>query len=173
VRVTGYDIFRASVAGGDTFAAVGTSASNTFTDTGLSAGATYRYQIRARDAAGNLSPFSATVTVTTPTTGAGCSATLALQTGWGNGYVMQPNTVTNSGTSTINGWTVTLALPAGHAIVGSWNATVTVNGQTVTARGIAGQNATLGAGASTNWGFQASRANGDTATPSSATCTSP
>jgi len=86
---------------------------------------------------------------------------------------MQPNTVTNVGTTTLNGWTVTFTLPAGHTVTGSWNATVTVSGQTVTARGIPGQNATLGAGTSTTWGFQASRPDGDTAVPSSAACTSP
>jgi hypothetical protein len=86
---------------------------------------------------------------------------------------MQPNTVTNTGTATVNGWTVTFALPAGHTITGSWNAVVTVAGQTVTARGIAGQNATLPAGTGTTWGFQASRPGGSTAVPSAATCTSP
>lgn len=169
--VTGYDIYRAPGATGGTFAPVGTSTTNTFTDTGLAAGATYRYQVRARDAAGNVSAFSAAVAVTTPA--GGCSATLVLQTGWYNGYVMQPNAVTNTGTSVLNGWTVTFTLPAGHTITGSWNAVVTVAGQTVTARGIAGQNAVLGAGATTTWGLQAGRPDGTTAVPSGAACTSP
>jgi chitodextrinase len=168
--LAGYDIYRAPGATGGTFAPVSTSSTNTFTDTGLAAGATYRYQVRARDAAGNVSAFSAAVTVTTPASG--CSAVLRLQTSWYNGYVMQPNTVTNTGTSP-NGWTVTFALPAGHTITGSWNAVVTVTGQTVTVRGIAGQNAVLGAGATTTWGLQASRPNGNTAVPTGATCTSP
>jgi cellulase/cellobiase CelA1 len=83
-----------------------------------------------------------------------------MQTGWYNGYVMQPNAVTNNGTSVLNGWTVTFTLPAGTPITGSWNAVVTVAGQTVTARGIAGQNAILGAGATTTWGLQARRHHG-------------
>jgi chitodextrinase len=171
--VTRYEIYRAPNATGGTFASVGSSTTNSFMDTGLAAGATYRYQVRARDAAGNASAFSAAVTVTTTAGAGGCSATLTLQTGWSNGYVMQPNTVTNTGTASLNGWTVTFTLPAGHTITGSWNATVTVTGQTVTARGIAGQNAALGAGAGTTWGFQASRPNGSTAVPSGATCASP
>lgn len=170
VGVTGYDIYRAAGATGDTFAPVGTSTSNAFTDTGLTAGTTYRYQVRARDAAGNVSAFSAMVVVTTPA--GGCSATLNVQTIWYHGYVMQPNTVTNSGSSDLNGWAVTFALPAGHTITGSWNAVVTVTGQTVTARGIAGQNAVLGAGATTTWGLRAKRPAGDTALPSGAVCTS-
>jgi chitodextrinase len=170
VHVTGYDIYRAPGASG-TFTSVGTAPTNTFTDTGLAAGATYSYQVRARDAAGNASAFSPTVTVTTPA--GGCSATLARQAGWYNGYTMQPNTVINTGTSTLNGWTVTFTLPAGHTITASWNAVVTVTGQTVTARGIAGQNAIVGPGATTTWGFQARRPDGSTAVPTGAACTSP
>jgi chitodextrinase len=171
--VTGYDIWRAPGSTGGSFAQVGTSTSAAFTDTGLNPASTYRYQVRARDAAGNLSAFSAPASVTTTGGGSGCAATLTVQTAWGTGYVMQPNTVTNTGTAALNGWTVTFTLPAGHTIAGSWNAVVTVNGQTVTVRGIAGQNTALGVGASTTWGLQAGRANGDTALPAGATCASP
>jgi chitodextrinase len=171
VHVAGYDVYRAPGVGDGAFAPVGTSATNGFTDITLAAGATYRYQVRARDAAGNVSPFSAAVTVTTPA--GGCSAGLKLQTGWQNGYVMQPNPVTNTGSSALAGWTVTFALPAGHTITGSWNAVLTVTGRTVTARGIGGQNAVLASGATTTWGFQATRPGGDPAVPSGAVCTTP
>src|SRR5205814_339946 len=36
-------------------------------DTGLSAGTTYSYQVKARDAAGNWSPYSGIASATTPT----------------------------------------------------------------------------------------------------------
>lgn len=171
VGVTGYEIYRAL--GSGPMGLVGTSASTTFTDTGLSPATTYRYSLRARDAAGNTSQFSPALSVRTGS-GGGCSATLTLQSAWATGYVMQPNAVTNSGTTTLNGWTVTFTLPAGHTITNAWNATVTVSGQVVTARGIPGQNATLAPGATTTWGFQATRADGDTTAPSSGvTCTSP
>ncbi|BCJ74842.1 hypothetical protein CS0771_43860 [Catellatospora sp. IY07-71] len=172
IGIAGYEIHRASGATGGTFTQVGASTAGTFTDTGLAPGSTYRYQVRARDAAGNVSSFSPAVTVTTMS-GGGCTAALTLQTGWGGGYVMQPNTVTNTGSAAISGWTVTFTLPAGHVLTGSWNATVSVSGQTVTARGIAGQNATIAAGSSTTWGFQASRPNGDTAVPTAAACGTP
>ncbi|RVX46381.1 glucose/arabinose dehydrogenase [Nonomuraea polychroma] len=174
VGVTGYDILRATGATGGTFAQTGTSATTSFTDTGLAANTTYRYQVRARDAAGNLSPVSNTVTVTTTggTTTGGCTATPATQSQWGTGYVIQPVTVTNTGTSTINGWTVTFTLPAGHTITGSWNATLSVSGQTVTARN-AGHNGTIAASQSTTFGFQATRPNGNTQVPSGYQCTSP
>lgn len=86
--------------------------------------------------------------------------------------MIQPVTVANTGTSTINGWTVTFTLPAGHTITGSWNATLTVNGQTVTARN-AGHNSTLAASQSTTFGFQATRPNGNTQLPTGYQCASP
>ncbi|MCK2215314.1 cellulose binding domain-containing protein [Actinomadura sp. ATCC 31491] len=169
--VTGYDILRAPGASGGTFTQAGTSATTSFTDTGLTAGTTYRYQVRARDAAGNVSAVSGTVQVTTQggTTGA-CSATPTVQSQWATGYVIQPLTITNTSTATITSWTVTFTLPAGHTLTGSWNATVTTSGQTVTVRSVS-FNGTLAPGASTtSFGFQASRPNGNTALPSGYTC---
>ncbi len=174
VAVTGYDIFRATGASG-TFASVGTSPTASFANTGLTANTIYRYQVRARDAAGNASGFSAAVTVTTANGGGGggaCAATLTAQSQWSNGYVIQPVRVTNTGTSNISGWTVTFTLPPGHTITGSWNATLTISGQTVTARG-GGHNSALAPGGVGEWGFQGSRPNGNTALPGQASCTSP
>ncbi|HEX6682548.1 MAG TPA: fibronectin type III domain-containing protein [Candidatus Limnocylindrales bacterium] len=172
--VSNYQIERCTGATCTNFAQVATSTTTSATDGGLAANTTYRYRVRATNSAGN-SGYSNIVNATTTSTGGGggCSATLVTQNGWNNGYVMQPNNVTNTGTSTITGWTVTFTLPAGHSITGFWNATVTVSGQTVTARGIPGQNATLGAGASTTWGFQATRPSGNTQLPQGPTCSAP
>jgi len=46
-------------------AQIAAPATTNFTDTGLTAGQTYTYSVAARDAAGNVSPFSAGTTVTT------------------------------------------------------------------------------------------------------------
>ncbi|MGW6503955.1 glucuronyl esterase domain-containing protein [Nonomuraea angiospora] len=170
--VAGYDILRAPGASGGTFTQAGTSATTSFTDTGLTPNTTYRYQVRARDAAGNTSPVSNTAQVTTqPGTSTGtCTAVPTVQTQWATGYVIQPLTITNTGTSTINGWTVTFTLPVGHTLTGSWNGTATVSGQTVTIKN-AGHNGTLAPGAATtSVGFQATRPNGNTALPSGYTC---
>jgi hypothetical protein len=104
-----------------------------------------------------------------PPSGTGCSVNLVVQSQWGTGYVIQPSRVTNTRSSTINGWTVTVTLPAGHAVTGSWNATQSISGQTVTFRPVT-FNSTLAPGASGEFGFQASRPNGNTALPT-ATCT--
>ncbi|HEX4815070.1 MAG TPA: PQQ-dependent sugar dehydrogenase [Nonomuraea sp.] len=175
VGVTGYDVLRAPGASGGTFAQVGTSATTSFAATGLAPATTYRYQVRARDAAGNLSPPSNTAPVTTTQGGGsagGCTASPTTQTQWGNGYVIQPVTVTNTSTAATSGWSVTFTLPAGHAVTGSWNAVLTVTGQTVTARN-AGHNGALAASQSTTFGFQATRPNGDTQVPSGYACASP
>ncbi|WP_336208741.1 PQQ-dependent sugar dehydrogenase [Nonomuraea sp. LPB2021202275-12-8] len=172
VGVSGYDVLRAPGASGGSFAQIGTSATASYTDGGLASSTTFRYQVRARDAAGNVSPLSNTVTVTTGSGGGGtggCTVTPTTQTQWGTGYVIQPVTVANSGTSAINGWTVTLTLPVGHALTGSWNATPTTSGQTVTFRN-AGHNGALAPGQSTTFGFQATRPAGNTQAPAGYTC---
>lgn len=175
VAVTGYDILRAPGASGGTFAPVGTSATTTFTNSGLSPDTTYRYQVRARDVANNTSAVSNTVTVTTlsgGTGGGGCSASGVVQTQWQDGYVIQPATVTNTGASTITSWTVTFNLPAGHTVVNYWNTALTVSGQTVTAKNSA-NNGTIGAGGNQQFGFQVRRPTGNTQVPAGYTCTSP
>src|SRR5436853_88266 len=58
VGVTAYIVRRNGVQ-------LATPATTSYADTGLSAGATYTYTVAARDAAGNISPNSASVSVTT------------------------------------------------------------------------------------------------------------
>ncbi|MCD1260434.1 fibronectin type III domain-containing protein [Paenibacillus athensensis] len=62
VGVTGYDVYR----GGSL---VGSVTGTSYTNTGLSAGTTYSYTVKAKDAAGNVSAASASVSATTNTTG--------------------------------------------------------------------------------------------------------
>ena len=175
IGVSGYEVLRAPGATGGTFAVVGTSSGTTFTDSGLTPNSTYRYQVRARDAAGNTSRRlhhrAGHHAARHGNPGGGCSITLVTQTQWQTGYVIQPARVTNTGTSAITGWTVTVTLPAGHTLAGSWNATPTVSGQTVTFRGVS-YNSNLAPGASGEFGFQANRPNGNTALPT-ATCATP
>lgn len=168
VGVTGYNVYR----NGSQVASVSGTSANV---TGLSPSTAYQFFVRARDAAGNLSANSNTVTVTTPPGDGGdggCSVIPTTQTQWDGGYVIQPATVTNIGDSTITSWTVTFTLPSGHRIVGQWNATLSLSGQTVTARNMS-YNGTLAPGASTSFGFQVARPNGDYSLPTGWECTSP
>src|SRR5256885_2610948 len=70
VGVTGYTVRRNGVQ-------VATPVTTSFADTGLSAATTYSYTVAARDAAGNISPNSASVSVTTPPPPPSNSASLA------------------------------------------------------------------------------------------------
>src|SRR6266853_479330 len=82
VGVTAYILLRNGVQ-------VATPATTSFTDAGLSAATTYSYPVAARDAAGNISPDSTSVSVTTaiaadttpPTTPTGLTAAVAGSTG--------------------------------------------------------------------------------------------
>ena len=65
VGVTGYRVERCQGAGCTTFLQIATPTGTTFGDTGLTVGTTYRYQVRAVDAASNLSPYSAIASATT------------------------------------------------------------------------------------------------------------
>jgi chitodextrinase len=66
VGVTGYQVERCQGSGCTTFAQVGTPTGASFNDsTGLTAGTTYTYRVRAKDAAGNLGPYSSVATATT------------------------------------------------------------------------------------------------------------
>lgn len=96
----------------------------------------------------------------------GCTATVTVQSQWGQGYVAQVQVSPSGGA--IQGWTVTLTLPSGHQVSNHWNAEVATTGQVLTAQNLS-YNGNLAPGQSAEWGFQAGRS--DTALPSQATCT--
>lgn len=81
VGVTGYDVYRGST---NVTTVTGTSA----TVSGLAASTSYSFTVRARDAAGNLSPASSAVSVTTDAGGGGGTgfkqAAPYLYLGWGD-----------------------------------------------------------------------------------------
>ena len=66
VAVTGYQVERCQGTGCTTFALVTTVTGTTFNNTGLTASTTYRYRVRATDAAGNFGAYTAIATATTP-----------------------------------------------------------------------------------------------------------
>lgn len=77
VGVTGYEIYRDGVK-------VGTSATTSYTDNGLSPETDYSYTVKAFDAAGNLSALSLGALVTTP---AGNSVTIYYKQGYTTPYI--------------------------------------------------------------------------------------
>ncbi|WP_405110138.1 carbohydrate binding domain-containing protein [Paenibacillus sp. FSL K6-1217] len=77
IRVTGYEIYRNGVR-------IGTTPSTSYTDSGLSASTAYEYRVKAYDASGNLSGFSAAATATTP---AGNHVTVYYKQGYSTPYI--------------------------------------------------------------------------------------
>jgi len=66
VGVTSYRIERCQGAGCATFAEIGSATGLSFSSTSLAASTPYTFRVRAMDAAGNLGPYSTTVSATTP-----------------------------------------------------------------------------------------------------------
>ncbi|GAA2186755.1 cellulose binding domain-containing protein [Micromonospora lupini] len=108
---------------------------------------------------------------TTPPTGepGSCAATYRAVNSWPGGFQGEV-TVANNTATTISGWTVRLTLGSGQTISSLWGGTNTGTTGDVTVRNAA-YNGTLGANASTTFGFTAT-GNGDTP-PGNLTCTSP
>ncbi len=97
-----------------------------------------------------------------PPTGSGCTVTDAVNA-WNNGAVDQI-TITNNGSSAINGWKLAFTLPSGQSIVSAWNATISPGSGAVTATNLS-YNASIPAGGNTTLGFQVSHT-GNSAAPS-------
>jgi hypothetical protein len=99
---------------------------------------------------------------------ASCSASYATQSQWQGGFVANL-TVTNTGTTTLNGWTVTFTYPGDQKITNAWNTAFTQTGETITAASLS-YNATLAPGATATFGWQGTWAASDAA-PTALTCT--
>ena len=81
---------------------------------------------------------------------------------WNTGLT-ESITITNTGSSPVNGWSLVFQLPGGQAIVNGWNASYATTGGQVTATNV-GYNGALAPGASTSIGFQATHT-GNAASP--------
>ncbi|TXK34536.1 lytic polysaccharide monooxygenase [Nonomuraea sp. C10] len=107
----------------------------------------------------------------TPDPDADCQATLrATDTGWA-GHFQGEVTVRNTGTTPLNGWTVSWTYSGGQGFAGApWNATLTGQPPNVVAKNVS-YNGQLAPNASTTFGFNAT---GSVPSPvPTLTCTSP
>ncbi|MFE8006338.1 cellulase family glycosylhydrolase [Streptomyces sp. NPDC057418] len=173
VAVAGYDVVRVS---GGTETTVAASATNSATVTGLTAGTAYTFAVYARDAAGNRSARSATVSVTTDedggTPGVGCSVGYRVVGDWSAGFQGEI-VIRNTGTAAIEGWTLGFAFANGQTITNMWGGTPAQSGGTVSVTP-ASYTSSIAAGGSVTVGFTAARGGTNTAptafTLSGATC---
>ncbi|WP_328627624.1 cellulase family glycosylhydrolase [Streptomyces sp. NBC_00353] len=156
VGVTGYDIVRVS---GGSETTVAASATNTATVSGLDAETAYTFAVYARDAAGNRSARSATVSVTTDkggsTPGVGCSVGYRVVGEWPDGFQGEI-TIRNTGATTINGWTLAFAFANGQTVTNMWGGSPTQNGASVSVAP-ASYTSTIPASGSVTVGFTAAK----------------
>lgn len=173
VAVTGYDVVRVS---GATETAVAASATRSVAVTGLTADTAYTFAVYARDAAGNRSARSATVSVTTAkggsTPGAGCSVGYRVVGQWPGGFQGEI-TIRNTGTAAIDGWTLGFAFANGQTVTNMWGGTPKQTGGSVSVAP-ASYTSTIAANGSVTVGFTGSQSGTNAAptafTLSGATC---
>ncbi|GAA4069108.1 cellulase family glycosylhydrolase [Actinomadura miaoliensis] len=165
--LAGYDVYRADGT------LLGQTATTSIALTGLTPDTRYQVYVRARDGAGNQSAPSSTATFTTAAGGGTGACRVAYTTNaWGNGLVAGIK-ITNTGTSPINGWSLTFTLPSGQTITSGWGATYSPTSGRVTATNVS-YNAAIPAQGSIDIGFQATHtgnpAKPDTFTLNRSTC---
>jgi hypothetical protein len=102
-----------------------------------------------------------------------CAVAYTRTSEWSGGVVAQV-TITNTGTASISGWTLTFTFPGDQKITNAWNTTATQTGAAVSAKNL-NYNGVIAPGASTSFGFQAtwhtSDANPTAFALNGATCT--
>lgn len=148
--VTGYDVLRVD---GSSTVKVGETTGTSYTVTGLTPDTAYTFAVRARDAAGNVSPASASLTVRTAATSAGtCKVGYTISSSWPGGFTANV-TVTNTGKTAVDKWKLAFDFAdAGQRVTQGWSATWAQSGKSVTADSLS-WNGHLNPGTSTGIGF--------------------
>ncbi|MFI9762761.1 cellulase family glycosylhydrolase [Streptomyces sp. NPDC051963] len=159
VGVTAYDVVRVA---GTADVPVAASTTNTVTLTGLTAGTTYTFAVHARDAAGNRSARSATVTVTTDAGGGvGCTVGYRAVNEWPGGFQGEI-VIRNTGATALSGWSLAFSFPDGQTITNMWGGTPAQTGGAVTVTP-ASYTSTIPAAGSVTVGFTGSKGATNTA----------
>jgi hypothetical protein len=102
----------------------------------------------------------------TPAPGSSCKVSYVVQNQWQGGFTGNI-TITNTGSSTINGWTLQFNFPSGQQVTDSWNGQFSQQGSQVTVKNV-DYNGQLAPGATATPGFNASW-NGSNPNPTSFT----
>ncbi|MEU8177612.1 cellulose binding domain-containing protein [Microbispora hainanensis] len=177
--VAAYDVYMKQ---GADFVKIGSTTRTLYIAEGLVAGTSYTFYVVARDAAGNTSEPSNTLTAVaqsglptfspspspspSPSAGGGCKVTYA-PNDWGTGFTTNI-TISNTGTTAINGWTLAFTFAGNQKISPpGWSAVWTQIGNSVTGANF-DWNKTINPGKSVEIGFQGTYT-GSNATPTAFT----
>ncbi|HLU95482.1 MAG TPA: lytic polysaccharide monooxygenase [Thermobifida alba] len=154
VGVTEYTVHDAA-----TDAVLATTRNTSATLTGLTPDTSYSVYVVARDAAGNTSSPSPTLTFNSGSAPAtSCEVELDVPTSWYGGFTAQVR-IYNGGHESIDGWELTWDFTNGETLAQAWNATAQQSGTTVTATNVS-WNSTIPHHGSVEFGFNADAPNG-------------
>jgi cellulase/cellobiase CelA1 len=176
--ISGLQVQAADSAAGQTltYSASGLPAGLSISSSGLISGTptsagTSNVTVTAKDSTGASGSASFTWTISGGTGGGTCRVSY-VKNEWGGGFTANL-TVTNTGTSAVNGWTLTWSFPGDQKVTNAWNATVTQSGSAVTATNMS-YNAAIAPGGNVQFGFQGTWTTNDTSptafTLNGATC---
>ena len=108
--------------------------------------------VTATDSTGAFGTTSFSWSVTGGQSGGSCQVAYAKTSEWPGGFTANV-TISNGGTSAINGWTLKFTFPGDQKVTNAWNATVVQSGTAVSATN-ASYNGTIAPGGNTSFGFQ-------------------
>jgi beta-glucosidase len=154
--VDGYDLYRDGTL-------IASPATPAYGVTGLTAATRYAFTVVARDKAGNRSAASSALAVTTAAAANGACRVAYSTNDWSTGFTAAV-TVTNTGTATLNPWSLQWTFTGGQLVTQAWSARVTQTGSAVSATGET-WNTALAPGASATFGFNGSTAGGNPRPP--------
>jgi O-glycosyl hydrolase len=161
-----------------TYSATGLPAGLSISSSGLISGTpttagTYSVTVTATDTTGAKGTASFTWTISSSSSSSSCKVVYTLNSSWPGGFTAQV-VITNTGTTTINGWSLTFTFPGDEQLTENYNGGYSQSGENATLTN-ASYNGTITAGSSITDGFQGTWTN-SVANPTSfslngATCT--
>jgi endo-1,4-beta-xylanase len=152
-----------------TFSATGLPAGLAISSSGLISGTptaagTSNVTVTARDTTNVSGSASFTWTISTGTGGGTCHVTYTRNSEWPGNFTAQV-VIQNTGTTTINGWSLTFTYPGDQKVTQNYNGGFSMSGENATLTN-AGYNGTITAGSSITDGFQGTFTSND-ASPTS------
>jgi hypothetical protein len=114
--------------------------------------------VTATDSTGASGTASFTWTITGGGGGSTCQVSYT-KNEWAGGFTANL-TVTDTGTTPVNGWTLTFTFPGDQKVTNAWNANVVQSGTAVSATNMS-YNATIAPGGNVQFGFQGTWTNND------------